>query len=253
MASWNPGQYMRFGSDRLRPALDLMAQILLETPSSVIDLGCGPGNVTDLLAKRWPGAKISGLDGSVDMLKQAQDSYANISWQVGDVETWVPDQPVDLIFSNACLHWLDNHDVLFPRLFDQLNPGGVMAIQMPNNFSSPTHQLIRDCLDPIGRSDLAPNFPVQTSEFYYDILGSGCVSLNIWETRYLHVLEGENPVFNWTKGAALRPVLEDLTSEQDREKFLRDYAAAIELAYEKRADGKTLMPFNRFFLTAVKK
>jgi len=252
MASWNPGQYMKFGSDRLRPALDLMAQIPLEAPSSIIDLGCGPGNVTDLLAQRWPNAVVTGLDGSVDMLKQAQDTYDNISWQVGDVRTWVPSSPVDLIFSNACLHWLDSHEVLFPRLFDQLKPGGVMAIQMPNNFASPTHQLIRDCLDTIGRGDLAPRYPVQTSEFYYDVLRSECVSLNIWETRYLHVLEGENPVFNWTKGAALRPVLDGLKSEQDRDKFLEKYANAIEQTYEKRADGKTLLPFKRFFLTAVK-
>jgi len=252
VATWNPVQYMKFGSDRLRPALDLMAEIPHEDVSRIIDLGCGPGNVTNLLSQKWPDADVKGLDGSVHMLKQAKASYDKIAWEVGDVQTWVAEDPVDLIFSNACLHWLGDHEVLFPRLLDQLNSDGVMAVQMPNNFASPTHQLIKECLSPIGREDLAPGFPVHNTDVYYDLLSENCTYLNMWETTYLHVLEGDNPVFNWTKGAALRPVLDGLASEKEREVFLESYAYAIEKAYVKRADGKTLLPFKRFFMIAQK-
>ena len=253
MTTWNPVQYMKFGSDRLRPAMDLIAQIPIENISQLIDLGCGPGNVTHLLSQKWPDAKVKGLDASVHMLKQAKASYDTILWEAGNVQSWVAEEPVDLIFSNACLHWLGDHDVLFPRLLDQLKPDGVMAVQMPNNFSAPTHQLIKECLALIGREDLAPGFPVHHSDIYYDMLSESCTYLNIWETTYLHVLEGDNPVFNWTKGAALRPVLEPLDNEKDKDRFLENYARAIEKAYVTRADGKTLLPFKRFFMIAQKK
>jgi trans-aconitate 2-methyltransferase len=252
VALWNPEQYLKFGSDRLRPALDLIGQIALDHPSTIIDLGCGPGNVTDFLMKRWPNADVKGLDHSADMLEQARQSYDYISWVKGDVTTWVAKPPFDLIFSNACLHWFGGHDLLFPHILDQLNSGGVLAVQMPNNFAAPTHQLIRDCLDDMGRGDLAPNFPVHAPEFYYDLLSQKCSSLNIWGTEYIHILEGENPVYEWMSGAALRPVLDALASSPDLGDFLKDYGARIQRAYPRRGDGKTVMAFKRFFLVAQK-
>lgn len=250
MATWNPQQYMKFGADRLRPALDLLAQILLETPKHIVDLGCGPGNVTALLQERWPFATVKGVDSSIDMLAKAKESFETIEWQEADIASWKPDVAPDLIFSNACLHWLGDHEALFPKLLDCLAPRGVLAVQMPNNFAAETHQAIRDVLG--EDHDLAPSFPVHGPSDYYHWLSGVAESLNIWETTYLHVLEGDNPVADWTRGAALRPILDGLGSEKACKEFEAEYRKAILKAYPKSKDGKTVMPFKRFFLVAVK-
>lgn len=252
MAHWNPQQYLKFSEDRLRPALDLLGQVPLEKASRVVDLGCGPGNVTALLHQRWPDAHIIGVDNSSDMLAKAQASFKNIVWQQDDVAGWESQQGVDLIFSNACLHWLSDHKKLFLNLMQNLNSGGVLAVQMPNNFAQPTHQLIRDSLEDVKRGELAPGFPVHQPAFYYDVLSSKCRSLNIWETTYMHVLEGDDPIYNWTKGAALRPILEGLKGETEVRDFEESYISALRQAYPKRGDGKTVMAFKRFFLIGQK-
>lgn len=244
MARWNPQQYMKFGTDRLRPALDLLAQIQLDAPRRIVDLGCGPGNVTALLKERWPGADVMGIDSSGDMLEKAQTDYPYITWQQADIANWEPEDKPDLIFSNACLHWLGDHEKLFPRLLHILNKGGVLAIQMPNNFAAPTHQLIRDVLGP--EHPLAPGFPVHEPAAYYNWL-SPLADVNLWETTYQHILEGENPVADWTKGAALRPVLDGLSVEEGKA-FENAYRDKVLAAYPKSQDGKTIMPFRRFFL-----
>ncbi|SCA56456.1 Trans-aconitate 2-methyltransferase [Candidatus Terasakiella magnetica] len=250
MTLWNPSVYLEFGSERLRPALDLMAQVPLETPKRIVDLGCGPGNVTALLQQRWPKAEVLGIDSSNEMLAQAKENHPEITWQQGDIAQWESSEPVDLIFSNACLHWLGDHESLFPRLLENLCDGGVLAVQMPNNFAAPTHQVIGDVL---GHDHvLCPGFPVQEPEDYYNWLSDRTSRLEIWETRYRHILEGENPVADWTKGAALRPVLEGLNTQAEKEAFETAYRAKILEAYPKARDGKTLLAFQRFFLVAQK-
>ena len=146
MPIWDPTQYLRFGDERLRPALDLLTRIPLEAPSVVYDLGCGPGTVTVLLKERWPESRITGVDSSAAMLQRARDLDASIAWREGDLSTWEPDTPADLLFSNAAMHWLDGHEALFSRLLAGLKPGGVLAVQMPNNFAAPSHTAIAETI-----------------------------------------------------------------------------------------------------------
>jgi len=255
MPTWDPAQYLQFGSERLRPAIDLLARISLETPRSVYDLGCGPGTATALLAARWPKSQVTGVDSSPAMLEKAGALYPAIAWREADLEAWTPDEPADVIFSNAALHWIDRHEILFPRLASFLSPGGVLAVQIPFNFTAPIHTSVeetirggpwRERLD----SCLRP-WPVMEPPRYYEILRSVATNIDLWETTYVHVLEGEDPVVEWLKGTALRPVLDRLSVDEVAS-FLADYRTRIRARYPREKDGKTLLPFRRIFLVATR-
>ena len=254
MPSWDPNQYLKFADHRLRPALDLMAQVALEAPRRIYDLGCGPGNITRMLSERWPEAAVTGVDSSADMLAKARQEAPSVAFEQADIAHWSPPAPADLLFSNATLHWLDDHAALLPRLAAQLAPGGVLAIQMPDNRQSPSH-LLMDEAAAAGpwHAKLARLRPVygamQSADAYYRMLAPVAAQVDIWETTYLHVLEGDNPVVEWTKGTALRPYL-DALDEPDRTAFLAAYTARIATAYPKQPDGRTLLPFHRIFIVA---
>jgi trans-aconitate 2-methyltransferase len=252
--AWDPAQYLKFAGPRLRPALDLLQRIDLESPATVYDLGAGAGNVTRLIAARWPGARIVGVDGSAEMLAKAAAENPGIEWRQADLGKWQPDRPADLIYSNAALHWLDDHDRLFPAVFAGLAPKGVLAVQIPRNFGAPSHTSITEtALRGPWRSRLEPLLrpsPVAEPGFYYDLLAPLAASLDIWETEYLQVLEGENPVKEWTKGTWLSPLLAAL-DEPERSRFEAAYAEQVAAAYPPRGDGKTLVPFRRMFLIAT--
>jgi len=254
MPTWDPAQYLKFSDHRLRPALDLMAQIPLASPRSIYDLGCGPGNITRLLAERWPGTTVTGIDSSADMLAKARVEAPGVAFREADIAHWSPPVPADLLFSNATLHWLDGHAALLPRLASHLTPGGVLAIQMPCNRDSPSHRLMEAAAaDGPWRATLARIRPVYRSvegaDAYYRILAPVAKQVDVWETTYLHVLEGDNPVVEWTRGTALRPYL-DALGEAERAAFLATYAARIAAAYPKQPDGRTLLPFRRIFVIA---
>ncbi|MDJ0895673.1 MAG: methyltransferase domain-containing protein [Alphaproteobacteria bacterium] len=252
---WDPAQYLRFAGPRLRPSLDLIGRIPLEAPSRIIDLGCGPGNVTPYLTARWPAAQITGVDRSADMLARARAEHPDRDWIEADLTRWAPDTPVDLIFSNAVLHWIEDHAGLFRRLAGFLAPGGVLAVQMPRNFAAPSHQGVVETVETGPWADklrpLLLGSPVQSPQSYYRILTGLGLSPDLWETEYLHVLEGENPIPEWTKGTVLRPLLDALDSEQERADFWADYAARMRKVYPPQADGRTLFPFRRLFFVAV--
>jgi len=252
MPTWDPGQYLKFADHRLRPALDLMAQIALAAPRRIYDLGCGPGTITRMLAERWPDAAVTGIDSSADMLAKARKEAPSVAFELADIAHWSPPAPADLLFTNATLHWLDDHAALLPRLAAQLAPGGVLAIQMPDNRQSPSHLLMDEAAGP-WRAQLARLRPVYgamlSPDAYYRILAPVVRQLDIWETTYLHVLEGDNPVVEWTKGTALRPHL-DALAEPEHSAFLAAYAARIAAAYPKQPDGRTLLPFKRIFIVA---
>ncbi len=259
MMRWNPQQYMKFADHRLRPALDLMHQIPADKPKQVYDLGCGPGNITQILADRWADACVTGVDASADMLAKAAKSDSNIDWLEADVTSWSPPGPADVIFSNAALHWLNDHQLLFPRLLSMLGSGGVLAVQMPRNHQAYSHTLMADTARAGPWADvLAPvlrEAPVATPEFYYDLLSSNAQSLDIWESEYAQILEGKDPVLAWVKGTALKPLLDalDETGNPDwKDAFLDDYRARLAEAYPERKDGRTLFPFRRLFIVAVK-
>ena len=253
MDAWNPAQYHRFADARLRPAIDLLAQIGTQDPALVYDLGCGSGKTTILLARRWPQARVIGIDSSARMLESARKDYPGIEFVEGDLATWHAQAPADVIYSNAALQWLDNHPLQFARLFRQVKPGGTFAVQMPRNHDQPSHQAMIAAADagPWAarlRPLLRPS-PVSLPAAYHAMLAPAAEALDIWETTYLQVLEGENPVAEWTKGTALSPLLAALEGEQ-RQAFESAYRALVLKAYPPLSDGRTLFPFRRLFMVA---
>lgn len=251
---WDPAQYLKFAGPRLRPALDLLQHIDMAAPRLVYDLGAGAGNVTRLIAERWPEARVVGVDGSTEMLARAAAELPRLEWQQADLATWRPEPPADVIYSNAALHWLEGHDRLMTALFASLAPGGVLAVQMPRNFSAPSHSSMgeaarsgpwRAILEPLLRPA-----PVAGPDFYYGLLAGRAKSLDIWETEYLQVLDGEHPVKEFTKSTWLHPLLEAL-DEPQRGEFEAAYTKLVDRAYPRRADGKTLFPFRRLFIIAT--
>lgn len=257
--AWDPGQYLKFGGERLRPALDLLARVPLEEPARAVDLGCGTGSITRILAERFPRATITGVDGSAEMLAKAGKDLpaaGHVRWQQADIAGWTADPAVDLIYSNAALQWLKGHDALFPHLVAQLASGGALMVQMPRNHGAPSHTLMEAAIAKrpalVERLKTKPrSHPPGDPGSFYDLLRPLSRSVDIWETEYLHVLEGADPVVEWTKGTALKPVLDSL-EPAEREDFLAEYKTACRQAYKPRADGKTLFPFRRIFIVAVK-
>ncbi|HEY0838169.1 MAG TPA: methyltransferase domain-containing protein [Azospirillum sp.] len=251
--SWDPDQYALFDALRRRPAHDLLAALPTVDPKRIVDLGCGGGHLSRVLAERWPQAEVLGVDNSPAMLAWAEGTPSRVRWLRADLRTWRPHWPVELLISNAALHWLDDHAALFPELLEAVAPGGVLAVQMPRNFSAPSHALLqetaaagpwRDRLDGV----LRPR-PVHAPQDYFDWLAPLAKRVDIWETEYLHVLHGDAPVFQWLKGSALVPVLEALQGAE-LTAFLTAYRERLEAAYPERPDGSTLFPFKRLFIVA---
>ncbi|MBP0463672.1 methyltransferase domain-containing protein [Roseomonas sp. PWR1] len=249
--SWDATQYLRFEDERLRPALDLMARIPHPGPARVVDLGCGAGNALAPLAARFPGAVVTGVDGSAAMLAKA--AATGFATDQADIAAWAPAAPVDVLFSNAALQWLGGHEALFPRLLSHLTPGGVLAVQMPSMHAAPLRaeqdRIARDgpWAERLSRIGSAP--PILAPGEYYDLLRPRVAALDIWVTEYVHVLRGADPVVQWAMGTSLRPFLDALDGSL-REGFLDAYRAAMRAAYPPRADGAVLLPFRRLFLLA---
>ena len=244
---------MKFGDLRLRPALDLLARVAIESPKEIVDLGCGTGMVTAVLRERWPKAHIIGVDESTGMLDRARQDAADIEWQEAGVENWAPQVAPDLIVSNSVLHWLDGHDQLFPRLAEMLAVGGVLAVQMPRNFAAPSHTCISHAVEAgPWRDKLLPHTrpnPVALPSDYHGLLSPHATSVDVWEIEYYQVLSGDSPVVEWTSGTILRPILNTLI-ENERIEFLRIYEQCVAGAYPPQPDGTTLFPFKRLFIVA---
>ena len=251
--TWDPKQYLKFAGPRLRPALDLLAQIYVDDVKTIYDLGSGPGNLTQHFKDRWPEAQITGIDNSEEMLDAAREAHPDVTWIKADLTTWRPDEPADVLYSNATLQWIAGHEVLLPRLVTYLKPGGVLAVQMPRNHGALSHTLMEDAIKASAWEEKIRGahglLPVPGPEVYYDILHSCVNELNIWESKFLQILEGDNAVAQWTKGTALKPYL-DMLGKNERQNFFDDYSARVQRAYPKHADGKTLFPFCRLFIVA---
>ncbi len=251
--TWDPAQYLTFGGHRIRPAIDLLSAVPLEAPKTILDLGCGPGNVTPFLKSRWPEARIIGLDNSSEMLEKARAAHPNIEWIKANLEEWVPDEPFDLLYSNAVLQWVKGHDTVFPDLLKWVKPGGYIAIQMPRNFKARSHTTVyetihdgkwRDRLEPLIRDE-----PTRPPTFYYDLLKPLVQSLDFWETEYQQILEGDNPVPEYVKGSWLKPFL-DALDEPEKSAFEAQYKKNVLVPSPPQSDGKTLFPFRRLFIVA---
>ncbi|MGH8968394.1 MAG: trans-aconitate 2-methyltransferase [Actinomycetes bacterium] len=252
---WDAGDYLRFGRERGRPFHELLARVEAEAPAYVVDLGCGPGNLTRTLAQRWPGAQVDGVDSSPEMVERARadGEHERLRFSLGDVREWTADRPVDVLVSNATLHWVPGHLELLPRLVGALAPGGWFALQVPGNFVEPSHTAIAELREsPRWRGRLAGVDPGQPRSeepaTYLDALVALGCSVDVWETTYLQVLEGPDAVVRWMTGTGLRPVLSAL-DQGEHEEFLADYRERIAPAYPERPYG-TVLPYRRVFAVA---
>jgi len=274
---WDPGTYLRFGSERARPFFDLLSRVGADAPGFVADLGCGPGNLTAVLAARWPGARVLGVDSSPEMIGAARAELAapeaggpegtaaqaaglgaaavpagRLEFRLADIRAWQPEQPVDVITCNAVLQWIPGHRELLTSWAGWLAPGGWLAFQLPGNFDQPSHTILRELAGtPRWRSQLQGvqlNRQAGDPADYLALLaGAGC-EVDAWETTYLHVLPGEDAVVDWYRGSGLRPVLSAL-SPAEAEEFLAGYRDLIRVAYPPAPYG-TVLPFRRVFVVA---
>jgi trans-aconitate 2-methyltransferase len=252
--TWNPNQYLKFGAERLRPAIDLLARVGVESARDIVDLGCGTGTVTALIKDRWPQAQIVGVDNSPEMLERARATVPDVAWQAADVAAWASSKPVDLLVSNAALHWIGDHETVFPRLISNLRSGGAMAVQMPAQQDAPSHRIGIDLARSArwrAKLESLVQAPIPDPADYYAILRPHVASLDMWVTEYEQVLTGDNPVAEFTKGSFVGAWLSAL-SGADAHEFETTYRAAIAAAYPKHADGSTLFPFRRFFVVATR-
>jgi trans-aconitate 2-methyltransferase len=257
MLQWNPDLYRRYEDERTRPAAELLARVPLTDAAQVIDLGCGPGNSTELLARRFPQARVAGIDNSESMLESARKRLPGVDFAWGDIATWAPATAPGLIYANAALQWVAGHETLIPRLFESLAPGGVLAIQMPDNRQEPTHRLMREVAaeapwrEPIGdagrlRTDLLP------IQGYYDLLAGQAAHVDVWHTVYQHPMASAGAIVEWVRGTGLKPFVDPLPPPL-RESFLAEYESRVDAAYPVRADGQRLLAFPRMFIVAQRR
>jgi trans-aconitate 2-methyltransferase len=258
MADWNPALYRRFEDERTRPADELLARVPLAQATHVVDLGCGPGNSTELLVRRFPQAQVTGIDTSEAMLASARERLPGTAFERGDIATWVPAVAPDLIYANAALQWVAGHETLVPRLFSLLAPGGVLAIQMPDNRQEPSHRLMRAVAgeapwrEPIGDAD-AVRTELATIAGYYDMLARDAASVDVWHTVYQHAMPSAGSIVDWLRSTGLRPFLDALPDDALRAGFLAEYERRIAEAYPERSDGKRLLAFPRMFIVAQRR
>lgn len=250
MHSWDPDRYLVYADERGRPFVELVARVGATDPHTVVDLGCGPGNLTRLLKDRWPGAEVVGVDSSAEMIAKAGQAEG-VTFEVADLRWWRPDQPVDVLLSNATLQWVPGHLDLLPRLVDQVSPGGWFAFQVPGNFDEPSHVIRRELA-------AEPTYAAHTGEvavpdafgpdtYLAALTGLGC-AVDAWETTYLHMLTGDDPVFTWVSGTGARPTLQALPGDL-RERFNQEFKARLREAYPAGPRG-TVLPFRRVFVVA---
>jgi trans-aconitate 2-methyltransferase len=252
--SWSAAQYVKFEDERTRPVHDLVARIPNIAVASAADIGCGPGNSTEVLRERFPDARIIGLDSSPAMIAAAQKRLPGVDFEVADIRQWRPEQRFDVILANAVLQWIPGHETLIPALLERLVAGGALAVQMPDNLDEPSHRLMREFavagpwaakLKDAAKARAARRDP----GWYFRLLRAHVSHVDVWRTTYHHPLPGAHAVVEWVKGTGLRPFVDPL-DETEREAYLARYEAAIAEAYPAEADGTVLLPFPRLFFVA---
>ena len=248
MSDWNPTLYLQFGAERSRPAAELLARVQLNDIASAIDLGCGPGNSTELLHYRWPNANITGIDSSPSMLEEARKRLPTCHFIEHDIRHFQPETPPDVIYANASLQWISGHDTLLPHLVSLLKNNGFLAVQMPYNWDEPSHVLMRE----VAQEQRHPNRgrdPLPSVHAYYDILSHAGCEVDIWRTTYYHKMDSHQAIIDWVSATGLRPWIQDL-DEQGKQLYLARYHQRLQECYPKQADGKILLAFPRLFMVA---
>lgn len=255
-ADWSAAQYLKFEDERTRPSRDLLARVRFEAPRRVVDLGCGPGNSTELLIERFPRADVTGIDSSPDMLRQARERLPRCRFVEADLSTWMPPPGTDLLFGNAVFHWVPDHPNVLKRLLEALGPGGVLAVQMPDNANEPAFTVMQQVAASGPWADAIKQVKARSKrllrpEEYYDLFRPLCDRIDLWHTHYNHLIESHAGVVEWFKGSGLRPLLAPLDAAL-REAFLARYTDEIRRAYPPRCDGKVMLKFPRLFIVAVR-
>jgi trans-aconitate 2-methyltransferase len=254
---WSSKQYLMFENERTRPVRDLLAAVPIADARHVVDLGCGPGNSTEVLAQRYPSAKVSGLDSSSDMIAAARKRMPNVQFDVADIRTWPATGPYDVILSNAVFQWVPGHETIFPALIAKLSEGGSLAIQMPDTQEEPPHRMMRElAADGPWAQKLKDASQARTAlesaEWYYKLLQPHCARVDIWRTTYYHVLkDGPSGIVEWFKGSALRPFLDPL-DDGEKQAYLARYTSMVTQVQPALPDGSVLLPFPRLFMVATR-
>ncbi|CAG9177454.1 trans-aconitate 2-methyltransferase [Cupriavidus respiraculi] len=255
--TWSATQYVAFEAERTRPSRDLLAAVPDTPVRAAVDLGCGPGNSTEVVAARYPDATVHGLDSSTDMVEAARKRLPHLRFDTADIEGWADPGPYDLIFANAVLQWVPDHAALFPRLVGKLSPGGHLAVQMPDNLDEPAHRLMREtAAGGPWAAKLADAAKARAARadaaWYYGMLRPHCSRVDVWRTTYHHVLAGgAAAVVEWFKGSGLRPFLAPLDAAEQAD-YLARYTEAVARAYPAQPDGSVLLPFPRLFIVATR-
>ncbi len=256
MSTWDTEQYLKFKNERTQPFYDLISRIQISNPESIVDVGCGPGNSTFVIEQRWPNADISGFDSSTEMLKIATETSSKVNWFQADVKDWRPDTHYDVIFSNAALHWISDHERLLPKLMSYLNNEGALAVQMPAHYNSPSHQLLLEVAKQPEWCSFTESacqlLSMEPQSFYYNVLDPLASKVEMWETEYVHIMDNVETIIEWFHSTGLRPFMESLPRREDKEKFKHELLAKYNVAYPQQQNGKVLFPFRRFFFIAYK-
>ena len=256
MNEWNPEQYLQFKSERTQPAIDLVSRINIANPRSIIDIGCGPGNSTQILVNRWPDSEVVGLDNSATMIKKARNDYPKQKWIVDHAENIDPDSKYDLIFSNATLQWMPHHEILLPKFFNCVRRGGAIAVQIPKFKNMP----INVAIDTVANSNnwihytkgCEELFTFKDMDFYYEIINKLAKGVELWETSYFHILNSQESLIDFIRTTGLKPYLDRLPSDEMRYGFEQEVLTECKKYYIIQSNGKVLFPFNRLFFIAYK-
>ncbi len=256
MSDWKPELYLKFEKQRTQPAVDLAARIGLIAPKRIIDIGCGPGNSTAVLKSCWPDADITGLDSSPAMIAQAKETESAVTWVCADASGSLGALGrFDIVFSNAAIQWMPDHEALLPKLFSLLESGGTFAVQVPHTAHMPIHTALQALVkDGVWHKQLeaVTTHSTYPAPYYYDILSTLTADIDLWETHYHHVMESHNALVQWYSSTGLRPYLNALKNEDERAAFLADFEAALRDAYPAQSDDNVLFPFVRIFFIAQK-
>ena len=255
MGKWDPDSYLKFEDERTQPSHDLVSRIDLVRPASIIDIGCGPGNSTMVLRQRWPLSRIIGLDLSPEMIAKAKETYPRENWLMADAAGWECDERFDVVFSNATLQWIPNHEFLIRKLWNLMNISGALAVQVPANTDSPLYQAVstvsrrnewKEALSGCGEL-----FTYHDPEFYYDLLSADAKRVYVWRTTYYHLMADHQGLIDWYASTGMRPYLERLADSQ-RHSFREQVLEKIRGRFPRRQDGKILFPFRRLFFIAYR-
>jgi trans-aconitate 2-methyltransferase len=253
---WNPELYLKFKNERTQPSIDLTFRINIENPENIVDVGCGPGNSTQILVQRWPDSQITGIDNSPGMIEKARSDYPNQKWVLSGAYEFNPDYQFDIVFSNATIQWIPNHETLIPKLLSLVKKNGALAVQLPQFRNMPVGIAIENIADNekwkelmLGCKDL---YTFHEYGYYYELLQKHVNKIDLWETSYFHILDSHYSILEWIRSAGVKPYLDRLESENDKKTFENELMVEIKKLYPGQDDKKVIFPFKRLFFIAYK-